>query len=431
MKPNSLFGGESLKDWEILRIRGISLKIHSSWFLILFLFTWSAKGQLSEVSGALIPIWISWCIGFITALFLFLSVLLHELGHSFMAIHEGVKVRSITLFFLGGVAKVDRECSTAMGALRVAIAGPLVSFFLAIILFNSISFFSISNQIFSNLLFQLGSLNLVLALFNLLPGLPLDGGIIVKSLVWHFTGSQRKGNKVATSTGKFISLIAIFLGSFFSISQGSLSGLWLLVIGWLGFSFSRSQNQTFLIQEALCDLKVGQANRRNYRILEKESPLKIISDLASSSDSKETLSKWIFICDEGRWVGYITDEVLKDVPVQDWNKYSIGDYLKPITELPSISQKSDLWQAVLEVEKSKEGRLLVLSLAGLPIGTLDRIDITIAVFKKIGINIPSMFIDLARKQNTYPLSIALPQIVEGIISSGISKNDNKDNSITT
>tara|TARA_Y100001968_G_scaffold331168_1_gene384976 strand:+ start:14544 stop:15794 length:1251 start_codon:yes stop_codon:yes gene_type:complete len=414
-----------LEDWEILRIKGIPLRLHSSWFVILFLFTWTAKEQISNLSEVVIPTWLSWGIGFITSVLLFLSVLLHELGHSFMAIHEGVKVRSITLFFLGGVAKVDRECHTAMGSLRVAIAGPLVSFCLAIIFFISIKLFSIENQILENLLFQLGSLNLVLGLFNLLPGLPLDGGIILKSLVWHFTGSQRKGNKVATSTGRFLSLAAIFIGSFICISAGGLNGLWLILIGWFGFGFSRSQNQMFLIQDVLCDLKVLNASRRDYRIFEKKSPLNTLSDIRLSSDNNESSSKWILICDEGRWVGYLTTKVLKDVPVQNWSQYCIGDYAQPLKDLPSISEKLDLWQAVLEVEKSQEGRLLVLSSAGLPIGTLDRADIGIAIFKKMGIDIPNHFIDLARKQNTYPLSLELPKIVEGIIASGITEKFNK------
>ena len=113
---------KNLEGWELMRIGGIPLRVHSSWFVILLLFTWTSQGQISRVSDAALPIWFSWVVGLITALLLFLSVLLHELGHSFVALHEGVKVRSITLFLLGGVAKVERECSTAMGSFRVAIA---------------------------------------------------------------------------------------------------------------------------------------------------------------------------------------------------------------------------------------------------------------------------------------------------------------------
>ena len=119
-----------MEGWEFMRIRGIPLRVHPSWFLILLLFTWTAQGQIENTAEPPLEIWESWGLGLVMSLLLFLSVLLHELGHSFVALREGVKVQSITLFLLGGVARVEKECSTAMGSLRVAIAGPLVSFFL-------------------------------------------------------------------------------------------------------------------------------------------------------------------------------------------------------------------------------------------------------------------------------------------------------------
>ena len=130
--------GNFLEGWELMKIRGIPLRVHPSWFAVLLLFTWTTQGQLARDGDFALPIWSSWGLGFVTALLLFVSVLLHELGHSFVALNEGVKVRSITLFLLGGVARVERECSTPMGALRVAAAGPLVSFLLAFIFFADI-----------------------------------------------------------------------------------------------------------------------------------------------------------------------------------------------------------------------------------------------------------------------------------------------------
>ena len=115
------------------------------------------------------------------------------MGHSLVALREGVKVRSITLFLMGGVARVERECSTAMGSLRVAAAGPAVSLILGLILLVVSHPGNHVSPLLGNLLAQLGWLNLVLAIFNLLPGLPLDGGLILKSLVWQWTGSQRRG----------------------------------------------------------------------------------------------------------------------------------------------------------------------------------------------------------------------------------------------
>ena len=179
--------------------------------------------------------------GLVTALLLFVSVLLHELGHSLVALREGVKVRSITLFLMGGVARVERECSTAMGSLRVAAAGPAVSLILGLILLAASHPGNHVSQLLGNLLTQLGWLNLVLAIFNLLPGLPLDGGLILKSLVWQWTGSQRRGIQVATASGRFLSLFAIMLGFWIVLRGGGFSGFWLVLLGWFGMGASRSQ----------------------------------------------------------------------------------------------------------------------------------------------------------------------------------------------
>ncbi len=341
-----------------------------------------------------------------------------------MALHEGVKVRSITLFLLGGVASVEKECPTAMGCLRVAIAGPLVSLLLAFIFLRSVQSFDEVSPILSNLFRQLGSLNLVLALFNLIPGLPLDGGVILKALVWQLTGSQRKGIQIATASGVLLSLSAIFIGSWLCITKGGFSGLWLLLLGWFGFTASRSQRQMLTLQKVLIDLNVSSASNRRFRVLEEDNPLSKLSHLRLSSNDQKSLSDWVLVCRSGRWIGYVDDQALKELPVQHWSKHSLADYTKPLNELPAIGEKSPLWQAVIALEKSSEGRLLVFNLAGLPSGTLDRVDVGEAVFKQLGLNIPKNFLELARLQNNYPLGLALPQAVEVMLSSGLLDRNN-------
>lgn len=346
-----------------------------------------------------------------------------------MAMHEGIKVRSITLFLLGGVARIDKECVTAMSCLRVAIAGPLVSLSLAGLLLAFVQVASNTSLIASNLFSQLGTINLLLAFFNLLPGLPLDGGVILKSIVWHFSGSQRKGLKVANYSGRLLSVFAVFLGTFIWLRGGGFGGIWLIILGWFGLASSRSQNQIFSLQEILCTLNVSQASRRNFRVLEVDQSLKSISELNLGSAENQRISEWVLLCNAGRWVGYLTDKVLKDVPVQDWDKYLVSEYSQPLSELPSISDKEPLWHAVLTLEKLKASRLLVFNSAGLPSGTLDKVDIGNAVLSRLGLKLPKSFLETARQNNIYPLGISLVQVVEEMIITGLVQEPNSNESM--
>ena len=404
---------------ELMKIKGIPLRVHSSWILVLFLFTWSSQAELSYLFEAKVSVFMCWWFGFLSSLLVFGSVLLHELGHSFIALREGVKIKSITLFLHGGIAIKEKECETALSSLRVAVAGPLVSVFLTLFFFGSFQFLLSPGSMLSTVFSQLGRINLLLSVFNLLPVLPLDGGLILKSLVWHFTGNQRKGLRVANSSGKWISIFVLFLGSFFCLTIGGFYGIWLIFIGWFGFSFSRSQNQIFTFQDILSKLKVEEVSSRGFRILEADNTLVSLSKINSKSSEKNFSSEWILICKSGRWLGYVKQNILNEVPANCWDNYSISEYCSPLSDLPSINGRQLLWEAVLKLETSSQERLLVLNLAGLPSGTIDRVDIGKEILHKIGIKLPKSFFDISRKQRNYPLGMSLYKLVQGMISSGL------------
>ncbi|MFN5194040.1 MAG: site-2 protease family protein, partial [Cyanobacteriota bacterium] len=220
------------EGWQLFSVRGIALRIHPSWFVILVVLTLGFQQTFGPTLGAALSGAALWAVSLAMALLLFVSVLLHELGHSLTAIAHGVKVRSITLFLLGGVARVDRECATARGAFLVAAAGPAVSLLLALLLLTSSHAARHASPVLGLMVEQLGAINLVLALFNLLPGLPFDGGLILKALVWQVTGSQRRGVEVANACGRFLSLLAVGLGVVLLLRGGGIAGLWLMLIGW-------------------------------------------------------------------------------------------------------------------------------------------------------------------------------------------------------
>ncbi len=407
------------EGFQLLRIRGIPLRIHPSWFVILALATWGFQKQygqqelLGPGSPASEPL--SWLLALATALLLFLSVLLHELGHSFAAIAQGVKVRSITLFLLGGVASIERESTTARGALIVAAAGPLVSLLLAAGLIGASHGATHLWPPLGVLVSQLGELNLVLGLFNLLPGLPLDGGLILKALVWQWTGSQRRGVQVATASGLMLSLLAIGMGTVVLLRSGSIGGLWLIMLGWFGFGAARNQTQSQALQAVLRDLKVRDGARRRYRVLEPGTSLRQLSRLRLADP--EGLADWLLVCEGGRWRGLIDDAPLQSLPVQRWDDERIGDHLRPLSDLPSIHDDAPLWQAVLQLEVASPPRLLVLSAAGLPCGTLERPELAEAVLAKLGVRLPAPLLEAARRQGTYPIGLPLAAVAEAMVAS--------------
>ena len=407
--------------WQLMRICGIPLRIQPSWFIILVLLTLAFQQQaasLPEASGA--PA-LSWLLGLSTALLLFVSLLLHELGHSLAARREGIKVSSITLHLIGGVARMERESSTAMGSFRVAAAGPAVSFLLAGLLLVSQHSADHVNPLLGNLVAQLGVLNLALALFNLLPGLPLDGGLILKSLVWQFTGSQRRGIQVATATGRLLSLTAIMLGVWWFLNSGGFPALWVVMLGWFGVGASRSQSQTLALQQLLINLQVGPASSKRFRVLESDQTLRSLSQMRLRGADSETdlLPDWVLVCRSGRWIGYVTDQPLKDLAVQYWDRQTVGEHMRPLADLPSLQESAPLWKAVLALEQSEHGRLLVTGAAGLPSGTLDRSDVGEAVLKGLSLKLPPPLLEASRRRNDYPFGLPLLQAVTSMRASGL------------
>ena len=404
------------EGWQLMRIRGIPLRIHPSWFVILGLATVIFQQQYSQqlsTQGSTIALW---GLGLLTALLLFVSVLLHELGHSLVAIHQGVQVRSITLFLLGGVASVERECPTALGSLLVAAAGPLVSLVLAGGLLASSHSVSHVSPLLGAMVNELGGLNLILALFNLLPGLPLDGGLILKALVWQFTGSRSKGVQVATASGRLLSLMAIGLGVMLLLRGAAVGGVWLMLLGWFGLGAARSQNQLMALQGVLRQLKVRDAAQRRFRVLEGDASLRDLSRLRLQD--RQGLPDWLLVTRQGRWLGYINDGPLQQLPVQRWDEERISDHLLPLEQLPQIREDAPLWQAVLQLDQPDTNRLLVIGPAGLPSGTLERPELAERVLEKLGVRLPPAILEAARRQGIYPLGMGLAPVARSIEASG-------------
>jgi len=217
----------------LFSIKGIPIKVDVSWGLIFILVTWSLSSNYfpGEIPG--ISKIIYYILGGVTAILLFLSILLHELGHSLVALKMGIPIHEITLFVFGGVAQMEEEPEDSIDQFKIAVAGPLVSltlsllFLIFFLMVSGISTLSPLKSIFK----YLSIINLMIMIFNLAPGLPLDGGRILMAFLWRFTGDLLKASKISSLLGRGIGGL-MALGGFFLVTQGlMINGLWFIVIG--------------------------------------------------------------------------------------------------------------------------------------------------------------------------------------------------------
>src|SRR6202162_299737 len=219
--------GSSLR---IGRILGIPIYLHASWVIIFVLITLSLAMQFTQEH----PQWTSaqhWSVGVVTSLLFFASVLFHELSHSVVALAYKIRVISIALFVFGGVARIGREPAKAIQEFNIAIAGPLASLFLAAGFYSLTLFFPYA-EMTGALAVWLWQTNAALALFNLLPGFPLDGGRIFRAVVWGVTKDFSRATKIAGTSGKIVAYGMILFGAGVAMRGQWSSGLWLAFIGW-------------------------------------------------------------------------------------------------------------------------------------------------------------------------------------------------------
>lgn len=217
----------------IARLFGIAIRLHFSWLFILFLVAWSlASSYLPEA----FPGWPQqtyWAIGIAGGAVLFLSVLLHEMSHSLVALSRGYRARAITLFLLGGVSEMEKEANRPSEEFWIAFSGPLASLLLAGTAWGVyILVGPAGNPQARALTFFLSTINLVLGVFNLVPGFPMDGGRVLRSIVWKATGSIRRATVVAANVGMGVGLLFIGVGIILAFTENFVGGLWLAFIGW-------------------------------------------------------------------------------------------------------------------------------------------------------------------------------------------------------
>lgn len=330
---------------------GIPFYIHPSWFLILGLVTFSygsdIGAQFPSLAGA-----VPWILGCVAALLLFTSVLLHELGHSLVARSQGIPVRSITLFLFGGLANLQEESRTPAESFWVAIAGPLVSLSLFGILSTIGAVGGLSGPL-GAIVSLLATVNLILATFNMVPGLPLDGGNVVKAIVWKLTGNLYKGITWAGRAGQAFGSLAIAWGAIPFVLYGSLANIWFLIVGWFLITNAGRAVQMARVQERLSRFTAGDVTLSEDPVVSTNLTLRDFVDEHLISVRGNWERFWV-VDGENRLRGVIRPEDLQQVDRDRWSEVQLEQILQPYTEAETI----DPDQSLLDVTQVLEHRSL-------------------------------------------------------------------------
>lgn len=349
---------------------GIPFLINPSWFFVLALVTWSYGSgltQFPELTGVM-----PWLLGLVTALLLFSSVLAHELGHSFVAIAQGIPVKSITLFIFGGLATLEKESETPLQAFLVAIAGPVVSLLL-FVLFTVVASTAPLTAPLQAIISLVAYINLVLAAFNMIPGLPLDGGNVLKAIVWKVTGNPNKGVIIAGRVGQVFGWMAIALGILSVIGVSQVGSIWTLLIG-----IFLLQNAGFAAQSATVQDKLSQYTAADAVI--DDSP--IVSSNLSVREfvndyviGKERWKKFLVADENLQLLGSINTEDLKQIHTSDWNDVYLAKLVKPVPEIDTIPADTSLLEVAKLLETTQPRELIVIGAAGQVLGLLEKASI--------------------------------------------------------
>ncbi len=350
---------------------GIPFYVNPSWFLVLGLVTLSYGSGLAAQFPTL-PTGVAWSLGLVTALLLFGSVLAHELGHSFVALKQGIGVNSITLFLFGGLASLEKESETPADAFWVAIAGPLVSLLIAVSVTLVAAFTGISGPL-AAVLGVLASVNLALALFNLIPGLPLDGGNILKAVVWKVTGNPYKGVQFAGRVGQVFGWVAIASGLLPLVLFGAGINFWNILIGWFLLQNAGRAAQYATVQDRLSGLTAADA------VID-ESPIVAASlTLREFADQRildgRNWRKFLVTDAEGQLLGTIGIDNLKTIPSDQWGSTFVEALTTPIESASTVEGDRPLSEVMQLLEERQLTALSVVRANGSLIGLLDKVAI--------------------------------------------------------
>ncbi len=373
------------------RLFGVNIFLDWSWIFIFLLVTWNLA---AGVFPSLHPDWspaLYWGLGLVASLLFFASVLAHELAHAVVAQARGLPVRRITLFIFGGVANIESEPGSPATEFLIAIAGPLASFVLGALFTAAGLLFSggalagagtVADALarlgpLATMLLWLGPLNIVLALFNLVPGFPLDGGRVLRSVLWAATGSLRQATRWAAWVGQAVAWLFILAGvaMIFGVripffGTGLISGLWLAFIGWFLNTAAVQSYQRIVVEDMLDGVPVARLMRSQAPTVAPNLALsRLVDDYLLKTDERA-----FPVVDGDQLAGLVCLEDVRRVPRTEWETTPVSQIMTPASKLELVSPREDATQALQKLGR-RDVRQMPVVQDGRVVGMLRRRDV--------------------------------------------------------
>jgi Zn-dependent protease/predicted transcriptional regulator len=343
------------------RIFGIPIGLHYSWGLIALLITLSLAAHFQ----ALHPEWgapTAWVTAVVTGLLFFAAIIVHELAHAVVAKMRGLPVRSITLFALGGVAQIEKESADASGEFWMGIAGPITSAAVGLLCLGLALVFGWTMATEPgtpplSMLVWLGYINVGLALFNMIPGFPMDGGRVLRAIVWKVTGDGDKATRIAALTGQGIAFTFIVIGLISFFRGAGFNGLWTAFIGWFLLTASRSAYLQVETAERLRGIRVAEVMTRDFPVVEGRSSLQTFVD-----DYLLATGRRCFVAiDDDRAMGLITLHEVKKVDRARWSSTTVSDVMVPLARLSTVKPDTPVTEALELLGRADVNQVAVMS----------------------------------------------------------------------
>ncbi len=349
------------------KVFGIQFRLHYTWFIIFVLVTVSLSWQVFPFYYDWPP-WLYWATGIVTSLLFFASVLAHELAHSLVGRANGIPIRSITLFIFGGVAHMSREATHPGAEFKMAAAGPACSlaigglFFLLQILIRGIS------EPVAAMAYWLAQVNVVLAAFNLIPGFPLDGGRVFRSILWRFTGNYQRSTLIATQVGRGVAYTFILGGILVMfLLHEWFGGLWLAFIGWFLENAASASYRQAQWRDALQGFTASQLMTTDYLVVPPDITIsRLVQEYVFT-----TGRHFFLVASEGRLEGILTLHNIKSVPRQSWEVTQVRGIMTPVDRLKVAYPDQDAVSILEQMDENDINQMPVVS-GGRVIGLVAR-----------------------------------------------------------